>query len=64
MDLQTTYIHRHITKREMPYSPVNLQTDTVRRHFTESGGNALTDEFTDEYSPSVFNRVVEMHTHR
>jgi hypothetical protein len=24
----------------MPHSPMNLQTDTVHRHFTESGGNA------------------------
>jgi hypothetical protein len=42
----------------MPQSPTTLQTDTVRRHFTESFKNiywkCITDVDTDGYSPSVF----------
>jgi hypothetical protein len=42
----------------MPQSLTTLQTDTVRRHFTESFKNiywkCITDVDTDGYSPSVF----------
>jgi hypothetical protein len=42
----------------MPQSPTTLQTDTVRRHFTESCKNiywkCITDVDTDRYVPSAF----------
>ena len=44
----------------MPHSLMNLQTDIVRQHFTESGENAtLTDDFTGGTSPSAFYRVLK-----
>jgi hypothetical protein len=44
----------------MPQSPTTLQTDTVHRHFIESGGNAtFTDDFADEASPSALFRELK-----
>ena len=49
---------------EMPQSPMTLQTDTVRRHFTKTckiftGNATITDDFTDRYSLLAFHRELQ-----
>jgi hypothetical protein len=54
------YLSAFYRELEMPHSLMNLQTDIVRQHFTESGENAtLTDDFTGGTSPSAFYRVLK-----